>query len=116
VLRTIEACRRSLPKTRLWSGSVSAERTKTLASRRFCVKEDEGYFLFDHSPGKRQVAQIPSKTQAPSIRAVSPWRRGMLQYRSVVNSNSEAYRAGRSEGYSAQYLSYLREMSEAVCA
>ena len=44
VLRTIEACHRSFPKTRLWPGSASAERAKTLASRPFCAREDVGYY------------------------------------------------------------------------
>ena len=45
-----EACRKSFPKTRLWSGSASAERAQTLVSRRFCVSQDVGHFRIADKP------------------------------------------------------------------
>jgi alanine dehydrogenase len=47
--------RRSFAKTRLWSGSASAERAKTLASRPFYVREEVGHFQIANSPGKGPI-------------------------------------------------------------
>lgn len=55
-LRTTEACRMSFAKTRLWSGSASAERAKTLASGPFCVREDVSYFrIADQRPSGEPI-------------------------------------------------------------